>query len=126
MLINLKIDDALMEAYVQKWGIPGCYSQMKQAIAAYRDVDKSDRVLLLSGDARRAVEHVFQTTLDTPEKLVKLVQNMNTVKVGNVDMEFSQDQLERLQMQASFYGKTTEEYIKEQVAEIKYAMLEKV
>lgn len=126
MKINLSIPDDLFEQYVKQHGLPGTYSRMREAIDAYKDVKPSDRVVLLGGDVRRAIEAVFQTTLDSPEKLLKLIQNMNSVKIGDVQMEFSSDQLERLKAQAGFHGRTLEQYIKETVAELKESMLERV
>lgn len=126
MKVNITMPDALFEEYVVKFGLPAAYHRMREAIELFKDVKKDDRVVLLDGDNRRAIEAVFQTTVDNAPKLVKLVQNMNTVKLGNVDMQFSQDQMERLAAQASFHGRTTEQYIRETVLELKEAMLERV
>lgn len=126
MIVKLKISDETYEQYVTKFGVQGADNTMQRAIEAYKDVDKSDRVVLLGGDARRAIEAVFQTTIDSPEKLLTLVQNMARVHIGDVHVDFTTDQLERLQAQAGFYGRTLLEYMKEQVNEIKSAMLEKV
>ncbi len=126
MKVNITMPDSLFEDYVIRFGLPAAYGRMREAIEAYKDVKKDDRTVLLAGDARRALEAVFQTTIDSAEKLVKLTQNMNTVKLGNIEMEFSQDQLERLKAQAGFHGRTLEVYIRETVEELKAAMLERV
>lgn len=126
MKINVSIPDDLFEQYVKIWGVPGIYSQIRKVLDLCKDFEKSDRYIVLSGDGRRAIEQVFQTTVDDQAKLVKLVQNMNSVKLGDVHMEFSQDQLERLKAQAGFHGRTTEQFIKETVDELKSMMLEKV
>lgn len=117
--------DSLFEDYVVKFGLPAAYGRMREAIELFKDVKKDDRAVLLSGDDRRALEKVFQTTIDDAQKLVKLTQNMNTVKLGSVEMEFSQDQLERLAAQAGFHGRTLETYIRETVKELQEAMLER-
>lgn len=126
MKVNITMPDSLFEEYVVKFGLPGAYGKMREAIEAYKDVKKDDRVILLAGDARRAIEAIFQTTLDNPEKLIKLIQNMNSVKLGGVDMEFTSDQMERLAAQAGFHGRTPEQYIRETVMELKATMLERV
>lgn len=126
MKVNITMPDSLFEEYVVKFGLPGAYSKMREAIEAFRTVKKDDRIVMLAGDERRAIEAVFQTTIDDSKKLVKLVQNMNSVKLGDVDMAFSQDQLERLSAQAGFHGRTLETYIRETVEELKAAMLERV
>jgi hypothetical protein len=126
MIINLKIPDALFEAYIAKFTPPNHYAQMKDAIEAFSSVEKGDRVLMLHGDARRAIEAVFQTTLDTPEKLLRLLKNMNTVKIQNIEVNFDEVELNRIKTQAAFHGRTTEQFIVEMVQEIKDRMLEKV
>jgi hypothetical protein len=126
MMFQFKLPDETFEIYVKKFGVPGCYAAMKQAVEAYKDVDREDRVLLISGDTRRALEAVFQTTIDDGAKLVRLTQNLNSVRIQDVNMQFSSDQLERLQAQAGFYGRTLEQYVREQVKEIAETMLERV
>jgi hypothetical protein len=126
MKFNISMPDELFEHYVVKYGLPNAYTRMRQAIEICKDIEASDRVVLIAGDNRRAIEAVFQTTADSAEKLVKLIQNMNTVQLGNVEMSFSEDQLQRLKAQAGFHGRTIETYIRETVDELKAAMLERV
>lgn len=125
MKVNLSMPDSLYEKMVIRFGIPQCYRKMTNAIELCQDIEKEDRVVLLCGDARRAIEKVFQTTLDSPEKLVKLVQNLSRVAIGDVDIEFTADQLERLKAQAGFHGRTLEVYMRETIDELKAAMLER-
>ncbi len=126
MKFNISIPDELFETYVKNYGLPAAYGRMRQALELCKDIQASDRVILVSGDNRRAIEAIFQTTVDSAEKLVKLTQNLNSVHLGNVSMDFSEDQLQRLKAQAGFHGRTTEQYIRETVTELKEAMLERV
>lgn len=125
MKVNLSMPDAIYEKMVVKWGIPNCYRKMTDFITLCQDIDKDDRTILISGDARRAIEKIFQTTVDNPEKLVRLIQNMSRVSLGGVDMEFTSDQLERMAAQAGFHGRTLEVYMRETVDELKSVMLER-
>lgn len=126
MLVNLKMDDATFEAYVNKYGVPNCYTVMKRAIELYQVVDKSDRVIMVAGKERQALEAVFHTTIDDAAKLVKLAQNVTRVGLGDVHMDFNPEELARIAMQAEFHGRTPQQYIVEMVSEIKDRMLEKV
>ena len=126
MKVQVSIPDEVFEEYVKKFGIPACYSHMKRAITEFKDVDKNDRYLMIAGDGRRELEKVFQTTVDDAKKLARLVKNMCTVKIGGVEHSFTSDELARLQAQAGFYGKSLEDYIKDQIAEISQRMLEQV
>lgn len=125
MKISLSIPDELYETYIKKFGIQGAHNRMKQAIDAYKEVELSDRAIIVASDNRRAIEAVFQTTIDDAPKLVKLIQNMSRVSLGNIDMEFSSDQLARMEAQAGFHGRTLEQYIRETVKELKETMLER-
>lgn len=125
MKINLSIPDELFEIYVKKFGLPAAYNRMRQAIEIFKDVEASDRAIVVAADNRRAIEAVFQTTIDDAPKLVKLIQNMSRVSLGNVNMEFSSDQLARMEAQAGFHGRTLEQYIRETVKELKETMLER-
>lgn len=125
MKVNLSMPDELFEKMVKVHGIPACYRKMTQAIELCQDIEKSDRAIIVAADHRRALEAIFQTTIDNPEKLVRLTQNMNTVKVGDVDLAFSSDELARISAQAGFHGRTTQQFIIEMVTEIKDRMLEK-
>lgn len=126
MKINLSIPDELFETYVKKFGLPAAYNRMRQAIEIFKDVEVSDRAIVVAADNRRAIEAIFQTTIDDAPKLVKLIQNMNTIKLGNVEMGFTAEEYARLQMQATFHGRTLETFVREMVMELKDMMLEKV
>lgn len=126
MIVKLTMPDKLFEKYVIKWGLPNAYRKMNDAVELCQDIEKGDRTILLSGDNRRAIEAIFQTTVDDATKLVRLVQNMSRVSLGGVPMEFTSDQLERLGAQAGFHGRTLETYMRETVDELKAAMLERV
>lgn len=126
MKIALTIPDELFEIYVKKFGLPKAYAVMRGAIDTFKDVDQNDRFLFLAGDKRREVEAVLGTTVDTPERLAKLVKNMCTVKIGNIEHSFTSEELARLSAQAGFHGRTLEVFMQEMIKEIVDMMLEKV
>lgn len=126
MKVQVSIPDSLFEKYVKQYGLPAAYARMRQAMEMCQDIQVNDRVVLVAGDHRRALEAIFQTTLDDATKLVKLVQSLSRITLGGVEMQFSPDQLDRLAMQATFHGRSTEQYIRETVAELSAAMLERV
>ena len=126
MVINLKLSDELFEHYVKKYGLPKAYQMMKKAVEQMKDVDENDRYLLIAGDIRRDIEKTFQTTLDSGEKLAKLCHNLSVVSIGGIEHQFTPDELARLDMQATFHGRTREVFIKEMIDEIAARMLEQV
>ncbi len=126
MQLKFNLSDSIYEQYVLKFGVQGTYQRMRKVLEEMVDVDPADRYLILTGDNRRAVEAVFQTTLDTPEKLVKLLTRLNAVSIEGAQMTFLSDELERIDMQAGFHGRTREQFLLEQIEEIKQRFLEKI
>lgn len=126
MIINLKLPDDLYDQYLKKFNAPKHYLRMKQAIEAFLPIGDGDRYLILHGKERQAIESEFQTNLDTPEKLLKLIKNLKSVKINGVEVNFSDDEMARLKMQADFHGRTPDQYILEMIDEIRLRMLEKV
>jgi hypothetical protein len=126
MVVNLKMSDEIFEHYVKKYGLPKTYQRMKAAIEAFKDVDESDRYIFLHGEARLAIEAVVQTTIDDGRKLAKLIKNMSMFKIGGVEISFTDDELARLDMQATFHGRDRDTFVREMATEIKSRMLEQI
>lgn len=126
MELKFKIQDEVYETYVKRYGVKGTYDRMRKVLEEMQYVDASDRYILLSGDARRAVEAIFQKVISTPDELVKLTARLNAVSIAGAQMTFTSDELERIKEQASFFSKTTEEFIMDMILEIKAAFLERV
>lgn len=126
MLLNFKVPDTIFEKYVKNHGLPKAYNVMRGWIELMADIDPKDRYVMLGGDQRRAVEAIFQTVIDTPEKLVKLVTRLNNFKIGDVQVNFTDDELMRMDQQAQFHGRTRQQFMFEMADEIKNRMLENI
>lgn len=126
MKINLSIPDPLAEKYINQFGLPGAYNQMRRALEAFQDVQKSDRWLFVAGDERRRVEAIFQTTMDDAKKLATSVENLSKFRIGGIDIQFTTDELARIDMQAQFHGRTRDQFVREMAEAIKARMLEEV
>ena len=126
MKLNLQIEDSLHDTYEKEIGFPKAYSHMKAAIEAFSRVPAGERYILVYGDARKELEKVFQTVVDSPERLVHLTKKMNAVKIEGVEVSFDEVEMARIKTQAAFHGRTTEQFILEMIQEIKDRMLEKV
>ena len=124
MQISLKMEDSLYNDYLTQYGSPMHYKKMKDAIEAFKPV--KDRYLILHGEGRRAIEQIFQTTIDDPQRLERLIKNLCSVQIGPVEVQFTADQLARMDMQARFFGKSTEEFVKETIEELIRRFMEEV
>lgn len=126
MIINFKVPDNVFEEYVKQFGIPKCYNVMRQWIEQMKGIDPKDRFVMLGGDQRRAVEAIFQTIIDTPDKLVHLVTRLNNFQIGDVKIDFTDDEMMRMDQQAKFHGRTRQEFMQEMATDIKNRMLEQI
>jgi uncharacterized protein YfcZ (UPF0381/DUF406 family) len=126
MKLQFTVSDELFEYFVKKFGIPGCYNRMRKLLEEMKDVDPNDRYIILSGDARRSIEAIFQTTLDTPEKLAKLTEHLNKVEIGGIAIDFTIEELQRIDMQAGFHGKSRKDFVQWMANDLKNAMLDQI
>lgn len=126
MQLKFNIGDSLYETYVLKFGVQGTYQRMRKVLEEMSGVDSNDRYVILAGDPRRAIEKIFGTTIDDGPKLAKLVAKLNSVEIAGASMEFTDDELARIDMQATFHGKPRQKFILEMVGEIKDRMLEQI
>lgn len=126
MQLKFNIGDNLYEQFVLKFGVQGTYQRMRKILEEMVSVDPNDRYVILAGDPRRAIEKIFGTTIDDGPKLAKLVTRLNSVEIAGASMEFTDDELARIDMQAIFHGKPRQQFILEMVGEIKDRMLEQI
>jgi hypothetical protein len=126
MELKFKVPDETFETYVKNFGVPGCYAVMRRAVETFKNIPSHDRYIFLAGDDRRAVEAVFQTTVESGADLAKKVQTLSRFAIGGVEIEFTAGELQRMDMQAQFHGLTREKYIHNMATEIKDRMLEAV
>lgn len=124
MKINVTIPDEVYEVYIHKYGVAKMREKMTSAIVAFKDVDDKDRYIFLAGDDRRAVEAIFETTIGDGKQLAKLCQRLRNVGLGDVQIPFQSDELERLKMQAGFHGKSLDNFISDLAQEIKLQILD--
>lgn len=126
MKVNITIPDELYETFVKKYGVPKCFSRMRQILNEMKDVPDGERYIILSGDDRRAIEAIFDKPVQDSKELAKLVKRLNAVNVHGQVMDFTVDELERIDTQAQFHGKTREDFIQWMIRDLKDMMLDKV
>lgn len=126
MQLKFNLSDNVYEQFVLKFGVQGTYQRMRKILEEMVSVDPNDRYIIITGDPRRAIEKVFETTLDTPEKLVKLIQRLNEVSVEGVAMTFTTEELARIDQQAVFQDKTREAFLLNMLSDVKNYMLDQV
>lgn len=130
MKITINVPDDLFEQYEAQGVTPNRTYSAKDEIEArlirFVGVSRHDRALVIQGDDRKKLEEFFQTTVETPDRLLKFIKNMGSVKIGNVERVFTPDELLRLESQAKFHGWPTERFIAHTVGEAFDYMMERI
>lgn len=118
MQINLQIPDSLYNTYLERWKSPQHYKKMKDAIDALKDLEQNDRFFIVNGETRRDIEKTLGKHIGDQQELARLIKNMNSVRIQGIEVQFSDDQLFRIDAQAGYHGKTRESFIEDMVKEI--------
>lgn len=126
MQLKFNVSDHLYEQFVLKYGVSGTYARMRKILEEMVDVDANDRYFIVAGDDRRALEAIFERTIESSKQLAMLTKKLNTVKIGKIEVGFTDDELARLRTQAGFHGKSFEQYMRETVATIKTYLMDGV
>lgn len=124
MKVELNIPDDLYERLVAR-SKAGKHEQLKinnhirKVLADFVDVGKDGhRYFIVEGDQRRQLEKVFQTTIETPDQLIRKVQNLSRVGIGDVNRPLTDGESIQLEEQAAFWGQSGAEYMKTTVERV--------
>lgn len=126
MIINLKIPDSLYERYFNAYGSPQHYVMMKKALEEFSDIPTNDRWFGVHGEQRKRIERALDIPIGNAKELADKIERINAFSIEGENIQFDQGELERIDMQAKFHGKTRQEFVRDMVKEIKDTMLEKV
>lgn len=103
--------EKLLERAVKK-DHDGICGEAAKTLDTFAHIPVTDRMLYVPVKQRRQLEEVFQTTIETPQQLVDKVSRLAKLKFGTIEYPITEARVHALQMQATFHGKTTEEWIK--------------
>jgi hypothetical protein len=81
-----------------------------KVVERFSDVPDSDRILVLRAPTRRALEAIFQTTVDSPEDLIQKVSKLSSLGLGPVTRALTAGESIALTEQARFHGFSVEEW----------------
>lgn len=121
MKVTIQLDDDAYAQYKKQSKTrddAGAREEIKARLVLFKDCSRDERHLLLVGDDRREVERLVQTTVETPERLIREIANLCTYRIGLVERTFTAEELIRIHAQAEFHGMAPEDYIKMTVEEI--------
>lgn len=115
MIVTITIPDDLYQAYAGMNPSNPRQAIQKQ-LERFKDVPSNERVVLLSGEVRKAIEGLFGHPIEQGEELVKWLQELTALKLGEVEVPLKEGQRKRLTTEAGFYHREPNEYIASRVA----------
>lgn len=114
MKLTLTLPDELYEHYqqqAQKQTPQAIEKELIARLTRFKDVPNQERAVVLWGDDRRAIEGIFQTTIDTPAELIRKIKQLCTVKIGPIDKQLTASDLSILHTQATFHGIPVDDFL---------------
>lgn len=103
MILPLKISDDIFQKYV-KHNPQNPQKAMQDQLVRYADEDPGDRVTVLSQEQRRRLERLHQLPFEDGETLVKWVERLANVRIGEVNVPLTAGQIKRLEGEAKFFN----------------------
>lgn len=89
---------------------------MADRLERFKDVSPSDRVVVIDPKSRQALEQILSYgSLQSAEDLVKKVESLASIRIGDIRLDFTPGQMRELANVAKRNRKTVEEVIKETV-----------
>lgn len=113
MKITFSLPDDLYEAYEMKADGPGKVNLLiKETLERFVDAPPlSSRPITLDADQRRRLEAVADTTLEDGDEVCELAERLSGIGLGEIQYQFTIDQLMRLEDRAESQGLSLQEYV---------------
>ncbi len=111
MKITINIPDAIYDTYEKRVGEGAVVAEIEKTAVRFAAVPSGERTIVIWGADRLKLEGIFQTTIDSPEKLYQMLRNVATLKIGIIERVFSPNEVIRLQDQARFHGWSEQKFL---------------
>lgn len=120
MKLEIQIDDDVYRAYQReagrrKLGVPALLAEQ---LARFQDFNTRDRIVVVGPEIREKLEELFNRQISTPELLLELVERVAALKIGEVRIPATPQQLEELKRQAEREEKSFEEIARARFEEV--------
>lgn len=109
MVVNLSIPDDLYAKYVEMNKTNPGKAMVKQ-LRRFAEVSPSTRVVLLHGKPLAELQRLAEKSLETPEQILKLVDEALHVEEDGVKVRFTEAQRNRMKQDAKFWSTSPGEY----------------
>jgi hypothetical protein len=116
-LITLSIPDDVYAKYCTDANNPA--KEIIKQLVRFQDVRPNQRAVVLTDEDRKRLETLYGKPIDATEMryFIDWIKQRATVKVGDCEVTLNAAQLKRARSNANFWGRTEEDWIKQQVLE---------
>ncbi len=111
--VTLTIPAALAEHFdtlAETAGVTG-HTLMARLLTAAKDIDFASRPLIVPAPARRDIEALAETTIETAPQLVALLKNLLRIDMGEVTVYLTERQADKFAEFATYYDEPLDEYM---------------
>lgn len=108
-VISISIPDELYDVFV-KQNPQNPHKAIVKHLEKFKEFKFSDRAVVLSGRELEEVQRAAGKTVETPQELLKIVQEALSIDVEGMRIQLTEGQRTRLRHMASFFQQPVEEY----------------
>lgn len=124
MIVTLRVPDELQLKY--GGGADKTPSKaMEETLARFADIKLDDRVVMLSGDARKRIEAALGRDVSDTKWFADQIEAITAMHAEGARIQFSASQRLRLEAEARFYKRSFEAHVKDRVEQMLFRELGK-
>lgn len=121
MILNLSIPDSVYVAYGE-YDFHRPHQAIEAQVKRFQNVDPSDaRALVITGKVRDELEKVSGRTIDSPEELVKVMEALALLRIGDEAISLPVELQAHYRGQAEFHGQDPGAFIRETATRLLFA-----
>jgi hypothetical protein len=114
-VITLTIPDELLEVYASKDPKKTPQKTIVAYLNQFKDVTLTDRVVILSGEDRQALESLTGNQVNSAKDIVSWGEKVGRLSLNNVNLNLSPGQVKRIETSAKFWKQNPEEFLSKQL-----------
>lgn len=103
-IVTLRVPDETLEKYKQMHPSNPSLA-MENQLKKYQEVSYKERNVILPGEARRELEAIYGTSIESPSAFVGWVKRLVTISVEGLEFSLKAGQRKTIEGEASFWKK---------------------
>lgn len=116
-LVTLRIPDEIYEIY-RDMNPTNPVHMMEKQLTRFKDVDAHERAVILTKEARQALEKLFGKPIEDTKVFAEWVKKLVALKIEGLDFPLKEGQRKKLEGLANFYHRDLSEYAKAHISRV--------